>query len=72
MTDPSSVEEIYRRVIDDTVQKLAPEFENAGVSLQVLARLQTVCVLFPLLSPANATFSSFSKKPLLLPSFGSC
>jgi hypothetical protein len=44
MTDPRQVEAIYRSVIDDTVNKLAPEFENAGVSLQVLARLQEVCI----------------------------
>lgn len=43
MADPKQVEGIYRNVIDDTVNKLAPDFENAGVSLQVLARLQEVC-----------------------------
>ena len=42
MTDPKQVEQIYQQVIDDTISKLAPEFENAGVSLQTLARLREV------------------------------
>ena len=44
MTDPKSVETIYSRVIEDTINKLAPEFENAGVSLQALSRLREVCI----------------------------
>ena len=43
MTDPRDVEQIYNQVIEDTITKLAPEFENAGVSLQILGRLQEVC-----------------------------
>lgn len=42
MTDPVSVEAIYKSVIEDTIYKLSPEFENAGVSMQVLSRLQQV------------------------------
>lgn len=42
MTDPASVEAIYTSVIEDTIFKLSPEFENAGVPMVVLSRLQEV------------------------------
>lgn len=38
----AKTEEFYERVITDTIEKLASEFENAGVSLQALLRLQEV------------------------------
>lgn len=45
MTDPASVEAIYASVIEDTIFKLSPEFENAGVPMIVLSRLQEVRIV---------------------------
>jgi hypothetical protein len=47
MRSPSNKPAIYRAVIDDVINNIKPEFEEFGVTEDVLADLQHVRLLLP-------------------------
>jgi hypothetical protein len=51
MRSPSNKPAIYRAVIDDVINNIKPEFEEFGVTEDVLADLQHVRLLLPVASP---------------------